>query len=107
MAVDGINAIVQSNKPHLLGREVDLLILPDNDMVTPETAQVFDHDHADLADSHIIDHPLKARPFKIQPRIPVIHINFIGQKPVFLCVADEHRLLRFDGKALALPLIVL
>lgn len=75
----GIFIVIDCNEADLLFREVEFQVVIHRDVFTAEPGKVFHQDTVDFSSFNVIQHPLKARTFKVCARPAIIHI-FVHNK---------------------------
>ena len=94
--VGGIDIIVKGYEADIVGRENVVDILPDLNVVAPETAQVFNDNQIDFPRFCVLEQSLHGRSVKACARIPVINININEVPALFRNIFCEYQLLIFD-----------
>ena len=97
---------VQSDKPAPDGREQVIGVLPELDIVSAKSGEVFYQNDVDPPGLCVFDQTLNARTFKIRTRVPVVAvcINQIPATVPHILLKQEFLILNGDG--FPIPLIV-
>ena len=102
----GIHIFGDGDEADVMLGEILAQIVSDFDVITPETGQVFDDDRVDIPSLHFFHHAEKIRAFEVRACPSVITEKGIVGNPEIAAVIAKDFLLRFDGYACAVLLIV-
>lgn len=103
--VDGINAIIDCDKPHIPLREVNLRVLAAENVVAPQAGEVLHNDKVDFAFFNVRNHFLEAGPLKISPRVSIVRIYGPDLPALAFYIIGEHIVLVADAHTLVIDSI--